>query len=134
MRRKIEMKVLLLLLLATVGFTLLTGCSPTSAEFGTMTSEEAYDFLQTSDAIVMVIDVRSIEEFRSGHVRGAISLPLEDIEEEMSNITKDKSTTILVICRSGVRSQAASQIIADLGFVNVYDIGGILSWPGDVVQ
>lgn len=128
------MKVLLLLLLATVGFTLLTGCSPTSAEFGTMTSEEAYDFLQTSDAIVMVIDVRSIEEFRSGHVRGAISLPLEDIEEEMSNITKDKSTTILVICRSGVRSQAASQIIADLGFVNVYDIGGILSWPGDVVQ
>jgi len=126
---------LFLALTILAGFTLLTGCSPTNAGFGTMTSQEAYDFLQTTtDANVMVIDVRSEEEFMNGRVRGAISLPLEEIEERMSDITKDKTTTILVICRSGVRSQAASQIMADLGFTNVYDIGGILSWPGEIVD
>ena len=113
--------------------TLLTGCTAATAEVGVLSSTEAYELIK-EDPTVVVVDVRSAEEFASGHIEGAILIPADQIKAQAEAILLDKDATILVICRSGVRSQGASQLLVELGFSNIYDIGGILSWPGELVE
>lgn len=124
------MKILFLLFL---GITLLTSCSSAGAEFGSMTGQEAYE-LYLSDSDVILLDVRSEEEFLDRHIAGSTSLPVNEIEDLITEVTEDKAAIILVICQSGNRSQVASQILVDLGFTNVYDIGGVNRWPGDLIN
>ena len=112
--------------------TFLTGCTSATASFDTLSSHEAYQLIN-EDETVIVIDVRSKEEFATGHINGAILLPVDQIEAHAEEILQNKDAVILVICRSGARSQYASQLLADLGYTNIYDIGGILSWPGELV-
>jgi len=121
------MKLLLLFLV----LTLLIGCSPANAEFSTMSQQEAYELI-TSDSDVIVLDVRSEAEFLSGHIEGAILLSVQEIESHAESILLDHNAVILVICQSGNRSRTAAQALVDLGFTNVYDIGGIISWPGEI--
>jgi len=129
------MKYILLIIVAT----LLASCSSAGAEVNTLTkvntltSQEAYE-LVTGDTEIIILDVRSEEEFRSGHIAYSISLPVDEISERAEAMLPDKDAMILVICRSGVRSQVASQELVDLGFTNVYDIGGIMSWPGELID
>jgi len=132
MMKKIKMATKCVLILA-FGMTALTGCAAAEAEFGFMSGREAYELVVNgTDAIIL--DVRSTEEFSSGHIEGAISLPLHEIENEAENVLLDQDVLILVVCQSGNRSQVASQQLADLGFTNVYDIGGVVSWPGELMQ
>ena len=126
------LKLFLFLTLLTGSF-LLVGCSSAGAEFRSISIWEAYDLIMENPDVI-VLDVRSEEEFLSGHIEGSILLPVDQIEAQAEHILSDKDAVILVICRSGVRSQSASQALADLGFTNIYDIGGILSWPGEIVQ
>lgn len=67
-----------------------------------------------------IIDVRTKEEYESGHVVGAINIPVDRID---ASISLDKSKAILVYCRSGVRSKKAYDILIDLGY-DVYDLKG----------
>ncbi|MCL2559635.1 MAG: rhodanese-like domain-containing protein [Turicibacter sp.] len=124
------MKFLLTILFA---ITLLSGCSSADAEFSRMSGQEAYELFQ-SNPDVFLIDVRSAGEFAQGHIPGSITLPANEVEARITDITKNQEAIILVICQSGNRSQTASQLLADLGYTNVYDIGGIISWPGEVVD
>lgn len=110
----------------------LIACS-SSAEFGTMSGQDVYELI-ASGADVIVIDVRSEGEFLNGHVPGSVLLPVQEIESIAEEILLDKEAVILVICQSGNRSRTASQALVDLGFTNVYDIGGIMSWPGEIVN
>jgi len=127
-------KVVAQLLFALVlGATALTGCSSAEAEFGFMTGREAYEWIAGGTEAI-ILDVRSEEEFLTGHIEGSILLPLHELEERAEDILLDKDASILVICYSGNRSQIASQQLADLGFTNVYDIGGVVGWPGELVQ
>jgi len=123
------------LFLLVTGF--LTGCSSADvgvdAEFGSMTQREAYELLNNGSDVIL-LDVRSEEEFLGGHVEGSVLLPLPELGEFAESVLQDKSATILVICNSGNRSQTASQELANLGYTNVYDIGGVLTWPGVLVQ
>lgn len=74
-----------------------------------------------------LIDVRTAEEFNTGHFDGAINLPLDKIQSgEYPNV--DKNTTIYLYCRSGNRSAQAKQLLEKAGFINVKDLGGL----GDV--
>lgn len=116
-----------------LGLIILTGCSPPSAEFSLMSSQDAYELI-ASGVDVIILDVRSEAEFLNGHVAGSILLPVHEIEDEAEGILLDKNAVILVICQSGNRSRTASQALANLGFTNVYDIGGVMSWPGEMVQ
>ena len=125
------MKKLLLLLLFVA--TVLTGCSSADAEFSSMSTWEARDLID-GGADVIVLDVRSEAEFLNGHIEGSVLLPLDEIESRAESVLLDRDAMILVICRSGNRSRTASQELANLGFTNVYDIGGIMSWPGEIVN
>lgn len=88
-------------------------------------------FLSTEGAVLL--DVRTAEEYQEGHIEGSRNIPLQSIEITESVIT-DKSTPIFVHCRSGVRSAQATNILKGMGYTNVEDIGGIMSYRGKVVK
>ena len=77
---------------------------------------------------VVILDVRTQEEYDSGHIKNAVCLQNEDILNE-PDILPDKGQQILVYCRSGNRSKQAAQKLADMGYENVLEFGGILDWP-----
>lgn len=79
--------------------------------------------LLTEDAIL--IDVRTSEEYKEEHLDEAINISVETIASVIEDKVKDKSTKIVVYCRSGKRSSNAANILIDKGYKNVYDLGGI---------
>ncbi len=89
------------------------------------------DFLSTEGAVLL--DVRTPEEYADGHIEKSKNIPLQSIEQAAS-IIKDKETPIFVHCRSGVRSAQATSILKRMGYTNVEDIGGILSYNGRIVR
>lgn len=92
-----------------------------------ITAEKAKEIMDSGEDIV-ILDVRTQEEYESGHIKEAICLPNETISEEPENLP-DKTRKILVYCRSGRRSKEAAQKLADMGYENVLEFGGILDWP-----
>ncbi len=76
--------------------------------------------------------MRRADEFAAGHIPGAINVANESIGTAEIPELPDKDQLILVYCRSGRRSKEASQKLADLGYTNIVEIGGILDWPGEI--
>ena len=89
--------------------------------------QEAKKRMDNEDDVI-ILDVRTQEEYDSGHIKNAVCLPNEDILSE-PDILPDKGQQILVYCRSGNRSKQAAQKLADMGYENVLEFGGILDWP-----
>ena len=84
---------------------------------------------------VLVLDVREQSEYDSGHIPGAVLLPVGTIAEDTAAAVIDElDTVVLVYCRSGNRSKTASQALADLGYTNVYEFGGINDWPYEIEE
>ena len=102
------------------------------AEYKKITSDEAKNIMLTEKPIV--VDVRSLEEYNEGHIPNAISIPLENIENEAETKLKNKDDLILVYCRSGRRSREAALRLIEKGYTNVIDFGGIQDWNGEVVK
>lgn len=82
----------------------------------------------------ILLDVRTPEEYEEGHIEGALNIPLKELAYEVENEIPDVETTIYLYCRSGVRVITAGHILYDLGYENVYNMGGILSWPYEIVR
>ncbi len=89
------------------------------------------DFRSTEGAVLL--DVRTAEEYREGHIDGSINLPLDRITA-IASIVKDKSTPLFVHCLSGGRSGRAVDYLKQIGYNNVKNIGGIGSYTGKVVK
>ena len=86
---------------------------------------------EQEDAIVL--DVREKEEYETGHIPGAVLLPLGTIEEDRAaSVIPKTDSVVLVYCRSGRRSKQASQALAELGYTQIYEFGGINDWPYEV--
>ena len=100
--------------------------------FDNLTMAEAVEILETESGRIL-LDVRTPEEFASGHIPGAVNIPNESIGTQQIPELPDKAQRILVYCRSGNRSKQASEKLAALGYTNVIEFGGINSWPGQVV-
>ena len=92
-----------------------------------ITPAEAKERMEDDNAVIL--DVRTAEEFQESHITGAILIPQTDIVRLAPELLPEKDTTILVYCRSGVRSALAANALVELGYTNVYDFGGILDWP-----
>ena len=110
----------------------LTGCGETAPEntYQQITQEEAKNMMDTQE--VIILDVREQEEYDSGHIPGAVLLPVGTITKDTAAaVIDDLDTVVLVYCRSGNRSKTASQALVDLGYTNVYEFGGINTWPYD---
>ena len=102
------------------------------AEYKKITSDEAKKMMETQK--VIVVDVRTTEEYNEGHIPNAVSIPLETIENEAEAKLKNKDDLILVYCRSGRRSREAALKLIEKGYTNVIDFGGIQDWNGEVVK
>ena len=70
-----------------------------------------------------MIDVRTLEEFESAHIEGSSNIEWQEISSIANNINKDQK--IYLYCRSGRRSQNATDILVDLGYKDVTNLGGI---------
>ena len=98
-----------------------------------ITQEAAKEMMDTQE--VVILDVREQHEYDSGHIPGAVLLPVGTITKDTAAAVIDESdAVVLVYCRSGNRSKTASQALADLGYTNVYEFGGINDWPYEVVS
>ena len=94
--------------------------------------ETAKKMMEAEDGHV-IVDVRSKDEYAAGHIPGAICIPNESITNTQPAELPDLDQVILVYCRSGNRSRQASQKLADMGYTNVYEFGGIKDWTGETV-
>ena len=115
---------------------LLSGCADTAEEQNTYTqiTQEAAKEMIDSQSVV-ILDVREQYEYDEGHIADAVLLPLGSISEASAAATiGEQDTVVLVYCRSGNRSKQASEKLVDLGYTNVYEFGGINTWPYDVVR
>jgi len=72
-----------------------------------------------------IIDVRSTGEYRSGHIRGSVNIPLDTLQKNLSKIKKDRP--VITCCASGMRSASARDILKATGFSKVYNGGGWMS-------
>ena len=109
---------------------LLTGCGGTVADgsYQQITQEESKEMMDTQE--VIILDVREQDEYDSGHIPGAVLLPVGSIDEDTAaEVIPEKDSTVLVYCRSGNRSKTASSALAELGYTNIYEFGGINTWP-----
>ena len=87
---------------------------------------------KTNDGAVL-LDVRTAEEYRDGHIDGSVNIPLDRISS-VENTVKDKSTPLYVYCLSGGRSGQAVSYLKQMGYTNAKSIGGISSYRGKVVK
>ena len=102
------------------------------AAYHKISVEEAYEMMASQE--VVVVDVRTREEHESGHIENAVLVPTESIGSEMPEALPDKEATLLIYCRSGRRSKEAAQKLLSLGYQNVYDFGGVIDWPYELVK
>lgn len=108
---------------------LMCGCA--SDEYQTISASQAKDMMEQED--VVIIDVREEDEYKQGHIKNAVLIPLNTIDENNPQLP-DKNQTLLIYCRSGNRSAKAAKKFIKLGYQNVYDFGGIIDWTYDIVE
>ena len=111
----------------------LTGCGNAAAEnsYRQISQEEAKSMMDTQE--VIILDVREQNEFDAGHITDAALLPVGSITEaSAAAVIPEKDSVVLVYCRSGNRSKTASQALVELGYTNIYEFGGINTWPYEV--
>lgn len=70
----------------------------------------------------ILLDVRSNQEFKEGHMNGAINIPLCDVKKEAPKKIRDKNKYIIAYCTSGIRSKKAQKILNSIGYENVYNL------------
>ena len=101
------------------------------------TTQFEYTKITSKDALNMdsvYLDVRTQEEYDDGHIPGAILLQVDDINDKAEDTLPDKNQTIVVYCRSGVRSERAAKELITLGYSKVFDLGGINDWTGEIID
>lgn len=97
-----------------------------------ITAQEAKEIMDTETGYV-ILDVRTESEYAEGHIKGAVLIPDTEIGKRAEKELTDKEQLILVYCRSGRRSKNAAEELANLGYTNVKEFGGIISWPYETV-
>ena len=137
-----------LLMMCAASVLILTACSmggdssdkagPSAADSGQTGAYHKIDAEEGKQMIdaggVIIVDVRTPEEYASGHIPGAISIPNENISTQQPEGLSDFDEDLIVYCRTGVRSKQASDKLIAIGYQNVYDMGGIVDWPYNTVK
>ena len=128
-----------LLILCMTFICILSGCGNADSVQNTeqksgykqVSMEEGLELME-ADSDYILLDVRRDDEFEEGHIPGAINIPNESIGTEDIAELPDKNQTIYVYCRSGNRSKQASKKLAELGYTNVVEFGGIIDYSGEI--
>ena len=97
-----------------------------------ISQDEAQKMMADQDSYI-IVDVRRQDEYDEGHIPGAVLIPNESIGSTHPEALPDLNQTILVYCRSGNRSKQAAEKLANMGYTNVFEFGGINTWTGEIV-
>jgi len=92
-------------------------------------SQEDAKRIMDNETGYVILDVREQYEYDEKHIPGSVLIPYESVEELAPEKLPDKNQLILVYCRSGRRSKIAAQSLADMGYTNIKEFGGIIDWP-----
>lgn len=118
---------MLFIVTLTSGALLMWPALSGSAGAGSVNATEAVQLINREKA--MVVDVCGTDEFAAGHVAGAKNLPLPDLEAKLPGLVKNKSTPVILVCASGMRSRRAVAIAKKLGYENAHSLsGGMSAW------
>ncbi len=131
--KKIMLKIIVMGFAIGLLLTACTSVKENKAEYKKISSEEAKSIID-SEKEVIVLDVRTKEEFDTGHIKNAILIPDTDIEKIAPEKLKNKDAKILVYCRSGRRSEIAAKKLIEMGYQNIIDFGGIVDWKYEIVK
>jgi len=120
---------LLILIIALLSFILYRKFSLSmNRNINNISTEEAYQLIKTNKDLV-IIDVRTKQEYKSGHIRGSKSIPVGEFASRIDELKKYKDTPILVHCASGGRSPAAVRVLLKHNFSNIYHMKhGLNGW------
>ena len=99
-------------------------------DFESISPKQAYSLLK-NDTNVTLLDVRTPEEFSQEHIEGATLIPLQSLNENLSQLQSVKEKKVIVYCHSGTRSVAASRILVKNGFIPLNVTGGITAWKSE---
>ncbi len=106
----------------------LSGCvtkSPEKAQYTDISVQQAKEMIDKGE--VFILDVRTQEEYNAGHIRNSTLIPVQDLSKRLNEVPRNRE--ILVYCRTGGRSTAASEILVNNGFTQIYNMkGGITEW------
>lgn len=108
-----------------------TAVGDTGAAIKKITPEDAK--IKLAEGKTTLVDVRTADEYAAGHIEGAVLLPNEEIGDARPAALPVADAEIMVYCRSGRRSAEAAKKLAALGYTDIYDLGGIQSWPYETV-
>lgn len=132
MSKKIILIVLIILAV------ILTGCAGQGKEgdlnntYKQISAKEAKNMMDEQSGYI-ILDVRTQSEYDLGHIPNSLLLSNENIGTYEIDVLPDKDQMILIYCRSGNRSKQAAEKLLKLGYTNLYEFGGIIDWPYDIV-
>ncbi len=97
-----------------------------------ITPSKGKEMMDSQD--VIIVDVREQSEYDEGHIKNAKLIPVGTIAQQSASLLTDKNAKIIVYCKSGNRSKMAAEILVKLGYTNIFEMGGINSWPYEIVK
>ena len=103
------------------------------ANFESIDAKTAIHLLENDDNVTL-LDVRTIEEYKEGHLRDATLIPVHALAQNLGMLKQDKNKKIIVYCQTGNRSVSASRILEENGFTPLNVKGGILNLKRDGVE
>ena len=105
--------------------------------FGDISGVDAVKIIK-SEKDILVLDVRTRQEYAEGHLKGARLIPVDELDERLKEIAAFKNKKVLVVCLSGGRSRKASGILANSGFEKVFNVSdgmrGVGKVPGAPIE
>lgn len=96
--------------------------------YRSITPQQAKQMMCDLATYTVVIDVRRSDEYRIEHIKGALNLPLGQLQQKICSLVPDKQQEIILYCRTGSRSFEAACMLIGMGYKNVFDLGGIINW------
>lgn len=96
--------------------------------YRTVTAQTARRIMTDIGTYTVIVDVRRPDEFRLGHIKNAVNIPLGQLQEKAAQFLPDYQQEIIVYCLTGSRSIEAANILLSMGYRNVFDLGGIRDW------
>lgn len=121
----------LLLLLSSCGVNVPPASNKTYEQIDQETAKE----MMTTVPDIVILDVREQAEYNEGHIPGAVLLSVSGITGHTASAAiPQKDTVVLVYCRSGNRSKTASAKLVELGYTQIYEFGGIITWPYEITR
>lgn len=134
------MRKLIVFVMMTVFVLAATACSSINvSDVGTPVKDQEYKLISADEALeligqehVRLIDVRNPDELVDGYIAGMVNIRLNDLDAEIEQEVPDKDDVIIVYCASGKRSAKSARMLSNAGYSNVFDLGGLDSWPYDI--